>query len=122
MLSLHVCFFCLMILRPPRSTLTDTLVPYTTLFRSLVVVLGDHAQLRHADRLAGLARTAAGGTHDAVVAVADAEGSQCALLDEELAHLLCQFAAFHVLLYRSEERRAGKECVNTRRFRWSQFL
>src|SRR3546814_9310911 len=28
------CFFLLMIRRPPRSTLTDTLVPYTTLFRS----------------------------------------------------------------------------------------
>src|SRR3546814_17922843 len=28
--------FFLMILRPPRSTLTDTLVPYTTLFRSLL--------------------------------------------------------------------------------------
>src|SRR3546814_15543305 len=29
---LYVC--CLMILRPPRSTRTDTLFPYTTLFRS----------------------------------------------------------------------------------------
>src|SRR3546814_17648116 len=28
-------FFFLMILRPPRSTRTDTLFPYTTLFRSL---------------------------------------------------------------------------------------
>src|SRR3546814_20556454 len=34
---LCVCFFFfffLMILRPPRSTRTDTLFPYTTLFRS----------------------------------------------------------------------------------------
>src|SRR3546814_20231295 len=33
----HVCFLCLfflMIRRPPRSTRTDTLFPYTTLFRS----------------------------------------------------------------------------------------
>src|SRR3546814_261396 len=30
-----VCFFFLMIRRPPRSTLTDTLFPYTTLFRPL---------------------------------------------------------------------------------------
>src|SRR3546814_4508264 len=29
-----LCFFFLMIRRPPRSTLTDTLFPYTTLFRS----------------------------------------------------------------------------------------
>src|SRR3546814_4445354 len=28
-------FFCLMIRRPPRSTRTDTLFPYTTLFRSM---------------------------------------------------------------------------------------
>src|SRR3546814_16388141 len=28
------CFLCLMIRRPPRSTRTDTLFPYTTLFRS----------------------------------------------------------------------------------------
>src|SRR3546814_13339853 len=32
-------FFFLMILRPPRSTRTDTLFPYTTLFRSLHRVL-----------------------------------------------------------------------------------
>src|SRR3546814_11813844 len=29
-----VVFFFLMIRRPPRSTRTDTLIPYTTLFRS----------------------------------------------------------------------------------------
>src|SRR3546814_4334825 len=28
-------FFCLMIRRPPKSTRTDTLFPYTTLFRSV---------------------------------------------------------------------------------------
>src|SRR3546814_15827772 len=31
---LSCCFFSLMIRRPPRSTRTDTLFPYTTLFRS----------------------------------------------------------------------------------------
>src|SRR3546814_14476262 len=31
---LHLMFFFLMILRPPRSTRTDTLFPDTTLFRS----------------------------------------------------------------------------------------
>src|SRR3546814_19748939 len=30
----HKCVFCLMRRRPPRSTRTDTLFPYTTLFRS----------------------------------------------------------------------------------------
>src|SRR3546814_8119765 len=33
------CFF-LMIRRPPRSTRTDTLFPYTTLFRSSIVIAG----------------------------------------------------------------------------------
>src|SRR3546814_1286568 len=32
--SVCICFFFLMIRRPPRSTRTDTLFPYTTLFRS----------------------------------------------------------------------------------------
>src|SRR3546814_12939635 len=40
-------FFFLMIRRPPRSTRTDTLFPYTTLFRSLdaraLHERGDHA-------------------------------------------------------------------------------
>src|SRR3546814_4931054 len=32
---LRLCFFFLRRRRPPRSTRTDTLVPYTTLFRSM---------------------------------------------------------------------------------------
>src|SRR3546814_2108912 len=38
---LYFSMFCvLMILRPPRSTRTDTLFPYTTLFRSKGVATG----------------------------------------------------------------------------------
>src|SRR3546814_8185191 len=37
LVSLCSCLFFLMIRRPPRSTRTDTLFPYTTLFRSAVV-------------------------------------------------------------------------------------
>src|SRR3546814_9900027 len=33
-------FFFLMIRRPPRSTRTDTLFPYTTLFRSVEIATG----------------------------------------------------------------------------------
>src|SRR3546814_19072220 len=36
-------FFFLMIRRPPRSTRTDTLFPYTTLFRSLPRIVGQAA-------------------------------------------------------------------------------
>src|SRR3546814_11594228 len=39
-----VCFFFLMIRRPPRSTRTYTLFPYTTLFRSPEAVVGEAAQ------------------------------------------------------------------------------
>src|SRR3546814_14053564 len=35
LLVFSIIFFFLMIRRPPRSTRTDTLFPYTTLFRSL---------------------------------------------------------------------------------------
>src|SRR3546814_18488752 len=38
-------FFFLMIRRPPRSTRTDTLFPYTTLFRSLVGYAQPAAQI-----------------------------------------------------------------------------
>src|SRR3546814_12417482 len=38
-------FFFLMIRRPPRSTRTDTLFPYTTLFRSLNAQSGDRLPL-----------------------------------------------------------------------------
>src|SRR3546814_16121191 len=43
-----VLFFFLMIRRPPRSTRTDTLFPYTTLFRSPV----SHVSLYEADAYA----------------------------------------------------------------------
>src|SRR3546814_14578064 len=46
------CIFFLMIRRPPRSTRTDTLFPYTTLFRS-----------DHRDHVAALGRE--GGVHPA---------------------------------------------------------
>src|SRR3546814_19056364 len=39
-------FFFLMIRRPPRSTRTDTLCPYTTLFRSGLPLLEQALQIR----------------------------------------------------------------------------
>src|SRR3546814_17103134 len=35
-MTIYIVFFFLMIRRPPRSTRTDTLLPYTTLFRSII--------------------------------------------------------------------------------------
>src|SRR3546814_3841270 len=39
LVSLLYCVFFSMIRRPPRSTRTDTLFPYTTLFRSVIFLL-----------------------------------------------------------------------------------
>src|SRR3546814_2586426 len=59
--------FFLMIRRPPRSTRTDTLFPYTTLFRSDAIPLdGEDENLRAEDQghpraLCGRSRTSAEG-------------------------------------------------------------
>src|SRR3546814_10060566 len=56
-----VCFFFLMIRRPPISTRTDTLSPYTTLFRSEVRIAAGQQARRHrcADLIAaGVTRVA----------------------------------------------------------------
>src|SRR3546814_5620268 len=42
----YVYFFFLMIRRPPRSTRTDTLFPYTTLFRSIPRARAAAARMR----------------------------------------------------------------------------
>src|SRR3546814_4901302 len=42
-------FFFLMIRRPPRSTRTDTLFPYTTLFRSVAPLLRESSLMTVAD-------------------------------------------------------------------------
>src|SRR3546814_17103415 len=63
----YISVFLLMLRRPPRSTRTDTLCPYTTLFRS--PELGDHL-LDHRD-VAGqhrLHRSVAAVAHPAVEA------------------------------------------------------
>src|SRR3546814_12114001 len=50
-------FFFLMIRRPPRSTRTDTLFPYTTLFRSSILPRVS------TNLLSGLIETLAGGAY-----------------------------------------------------------
>src|SRR3546814_7394567 len=69
-----VVFFFLMIRRPPRSTRTDTLFPYTTLFRShllshqLSIVVGIQIlELGQGPRRPGLAADLAGSRRQGVV-------------------------------------------------------
>src|SRR3546814_21170603 len=112
-----------MIPRPPRSTRTDTLFPYTTLFRSL----GRQVALLH--RL------------DLSFELAQVE--EQLLLRRRRAHLHQRPGMEYIFLYcganpphgvgrepeaalrlealRSEERRVGKECVRTCRSRWSPY-
>src|SRR3546814_13244707 len=112
-----------MIRRPPRSTLTDTLLPYTTLFRSIAA-----GEAVSDDRFA-----AAWSTMEAVVAAyldrldridiwmtptLGAEIPRIGVFGPDVAWSdqrdpLIDYAG------RSEERRVGKEGVSTCRSRWS---
>src|SRR3546814_15898761 len=107
-----------MIRRPPRSTRTDTLFPYTTLFRSHYFDAKE-ASLDFAKALRGalllvqdykLGRPL-GAAPDAERATrAESWRSQ-----RSLRNVLINLKA------RSEERRVGKECVSTCRSRGSPY-
>src|SRR3546814_14387553 len=109
-----------MIRRPPRSTRTDTLFPYTTLFRSSGAIhqtfIGRNMKKAARRRTAssGLDRQARGLFLQHLFLVVDGCG-----LVEDLEDLL-QGGGLVDLLHRSEERRVGKEGVSTGRSRWSQ--
>src|SRR3546814_13897977 len=111
-----------MIRRPPRSTRTDTLFPYTTLFRSLwrfggrwrgqpgrgavgpalpVENLGDSLPAALGDDMGGAAPDSVELTLGDPVGLAD--------------------LAEPVAIGRSEARRVGKECLGTCRSRWSPY-
>src|SRR3546814_20289904 len=123
-------FFFLMIRRPPRSTRTDTLFPYTTLFRSR----GDawsglcwrgglpgrrcyrpgSGALRHGRRLSG------GGTAPCrLVAGVEHPRILCDLRRDRVPPRRHPLRA-RLRGDRSEERRVGKEGVSTCRSRVSQ--
>src|SRR3546814_18509802 len=98
-----------MIRRPPRSTRTDTLFPYTTLFRSGIWqirrALCPFVAERLAHRCIGLLE----------------QGQIAGVLRETIG--VGKETSFRMPAglpdRRSEERRVGKECVSTCRSRWS---
>src|SRR3546814_19319235 len=95
--------------RPPGSTRTDTLFPYTTLFRSssAQAAVGLPAA-------AALVKPYASATaHYAWIGIA-------AMLALALAGGAYAFTRIRPE-FRSEERRVGKECVSTCRSRWSPY-
>src|SRR3546814_12575893 len=114
-----------MIRRPPRSTRTDTLFPYTTLFRSprfahLARPCADRGARRHhrTQRLHQCdeqdeARRRAGRSVLGLVDVADRGQTR--------RHQDPSADPARTGGSRSEERRVGKECVSTCRSRWSPY-
>src|SRR3546814_10986237 len=110
-----------MIRRPPRTTRTDTLFPYTTLFRSFSRTPGALA--------AWLGQTK--GTVSQTVGALERKGlvERTGDPDDRRLVRLSLTEAGHAMLGRapesiadrSEERRVGTECVSTCRSRWSPY-
>src|SRR3546814_19443068 len=114
-----------MIRRPPRSTRTDTLFPYTTLFRSRLRWC--RAWYQHpAAPLSDPARRLAGDdwTQGAIPVSALHPILGFAPLTLAGAAAMTFGAAYVRGLtgFRSEERRVGKECVSTCSSRWAPYL
>src|SRR3546814_18797340 len=111
-----------MIRRPPRATLTDTRFPYTTLFRSLGL---DQQLDAMAHRFGGMgcAVGAGNGRGEKILQLEGAARRGDVLVrghsaDRRFVHL--DLGSDVAQRERSEERRVGKACVSTCRYRWSQ--
>src|SRR3546814_11186116 len=107
-----------MLRRPPRSTRTDTLFPYTTLFRSDSTV---YLNIRHrlCDKRCRILLQ-----WPSVHPANRPYGKQVLGLCRRTARRLGRLTPPTTLPpspARSEERRVGKECVRTCRSRWSPY-
>src|SRR3546814_20116117 len=120
-------FFFLMIRRPPRSTRTYTLFPYTTLFRScpkpcrapgrrveLMEQARDMIAWMHRQRNArdSIHYEKAATNQRCVFLPAHDRGNRNSMIAQRLHHA-------GLLNNRTDERRVGKECVSKCRSRWS---
>src|SRR3546814_15266502 len=104
-----------MIRRPPRSTRTDTLFPYTTLFRSLLSMTLNVGYAASSVILIGLFFVA-------LFAQLKSKTFQPLLFWAViLATSTAGTTISDFMDRRSEERRVGKECVSTCRSRWSPY-
>src|SRR3546814_14199041 len=109
-----------MIRRPPRSTRTDTLFPYTTLFRSsqipgrsLLSRLTDHYLQIIANR-APIGFEAEYESDRGVTIMYRGILLPFSSDDDTIDFIMG-------VINRSEERRVGQECVSTCRSRWSPY-
>src|SRR3546814_15338919 len=118
-----------MIRRPPRSTRTDTLFPYTTLFRSeWQFGVGALGRLFHEVALTFgfFAITQIQFDLNSVAALLTIVGyslNDTIVVYDRIRENLKKYRRMEIVpllnLSRSEERRVGKECVSTCRSRWS---
>src|SRR3546814_15665385 len=119
-----------MLRRPPKSTLTDTLFPYTTLFRSYR--FSGEPVTSHDGFPGTPARTdyISDPEFDDFEAQDDTRDGRDVSGNIELNTRFGNGGHFRIAgLYvdtnrdedRSEERRVGKECVSTGRYRWSPY-
>src|SRR3546814_15349352 len=112
-----------MIRRPPRSTRTDTLFPYTTLFRSAIGLSPASIALFANSPLESGAVT---GFKEHRMTLWERVFGPARFSGDML---LCRYPErpfydlrdFFLWMFRSEERRVGKECVSTCRVRWSPY-
>src|SRR3546814_17292156 len=117
--------------RPPRSTRTDTLLPYTTLFRSNQSLLEQlriqFPQLRDEfywqtrDALIGQGVLQAGKGRGGSVRRTDIEVPPASDWVQFLRSYGPSSSNLAMFDERSEERRVGKGCVSTCRSRWSPY-
>src|SRR3546814_12913961 len=115
--SVDVLFFVLMIRRPPRSTRTDTLFPYTTLFRSTFAHCPEDLLGLRTQGPARSPRLLCQSQLGQVLQAAKQERTVPA--STQVPRDAVQID--HAITRRSEERRVGKECVSTCRSRWSPY-
>src|SRR3546814_15450018 len=121
-----------MIRRPPRSTRTDTLFPYTTLFRSTPIFAensgtGGNPRLRTTSQAFGDKLH----TYTIVDAINDKNvlpfridyintiKAGAAIHDKQVSAIDTERALLAPERLRSEERRVGEECVRKCRSRWA---
>src|SRR3546814_19644514 len=102
-----------MIRRPPRSTRTDTLFPYTTLFR--------FSRPARVSALLRIPKTGAQHSEEGLPGLLRIRGPHPPVDNLASSSHAAPCAAPALAGGRSEERRVGKECVSTCRSRWSPY-
>src|SRR3546814_17862670 len=116
-----------MIRRPPRSTRTDTLFPYTTLFRSFIAGVRYETAKQHVTPVdlfgigtGGVTSTRLNNSYWLPAATVTWNFAEDMQLRLNASKTIAR-PQFRDLAFRSEERRVGKACGSTCRSRWAPY-